>query len=290
MTTQNIKSATQEAINLPVENKKTKAELMTSFFQKDTVKSQLANALQDNASSFIASVIDLYTSDSTLAVCHPEEVAMQALKAAVLKLPIIKSLGFAYIVPFKQKDKWVPTFMIGYKGLVQLAIRTNQYRIINADLVYEGEYRTSNKLTGEFYLDGQRKSDKIIGYFAHFELKEGFSKTLFMTTEKITAHAAKYSKSYNSQYSPWKTEFDAMAIKTVLRGLLSHWGYMNTELQTALTDDDRDVADKALDEIKQNGNSKTMNFQNTEEIVIVDGQTINTNNGEVKDEDGRPPF
>jgi len=265
--------------NLPAERKQTKSELMLSFFEKDTVRTQLKNAMQDNADSFVASVIDLYTGDDTLQNCHPELVGMQALKAAVLKLPIIKSLGFAYIVPFKKDGKQIPQFMIGYKGLIQLAIRTNQYRIINADVVYDGEYKSANKLTGEFDLTGQKKSDNIIGYFAHFETKEGFSKTLFMTKERVTAHAQKYSKSFNQSYSPWKTEFDAMAIKTVLRGLISHWGIMSTEMQTAITDDDRDVAERTLQEIKTNANKKDMSFEGIDEADQVgEDQNQNANN------------
>lgn len=252
-----------------------------TFFEKDTVQAQLRKALSDNADPFIASVIDLYTGDDTLAACHPELVAMQALKAAVLKLPLVKSIGHAYIVPFKKGDKTLPQFIIGYKGLIQLAIRTNQYRIINADVVYEGEYRATNKLTGEFDLSGTRKSDNIIGYFAHFETKEGFSKTLFMTKEKVLAHAQKYSKSFNQPYSPWKTEPDAMAIKTVLRNLISHWGPVSLEMQTAMTDEDRDVAETTLEEIRNNGNIKTTGFTSAE--IVPDsnpGQNNDQNNND----------
>jgi recombination protein RecT len=253
----------------------TKADLMLDFFKKETVQAQLQNTVQDNKESFIASVIDLYTGDTYLQGCQPELVAMQALKAAVMKLPVIKSLGFAYIVPYKKNGTLIPQLQIGYKGLIQLAIRTNQYEIINADVVFEGEYRTQNKLTGEFDLSGSRTSDKIIGYFAHFRMTNGFSKTLFMTKEKVIAHAQKYSKSYNEQFSPWKTEFDAMAIKTVLRGLLSHWGYLSTEMQNAITDEDRDVADKVLEEVRTKANQK--NMSGFEEAHEVKDETINQN-------------
>lgn len=281
MTTQNNNKSVS---TVPEKKELTKSELMMSFFEKDTVKVQLSNALQDNANSFIASVIDLYTSDNTLIKCHPELVAMQALKAAVLKLPIIKALGFAYIVPFKD----VPQFVIGYKGLLQLAIRTNQYRIINADVVFNGEFRSANKLTGEFDLSGQKKTDEVVGYFAYFETKEGFSKTLFMSKERVTAHAQKYSKSYANASSPWKTEFDAMAIKTVLRGLISHWGIMSTEMQAALNDDDRDIAEKTIEEIKTNGNNKPMKFDTAEEIIDYHSENNNSNTGESIQ--GRAPF
>jgi recombination protein RecT len=245
--------------NLPAQKPQTKAEIMQNFFERDTVKAQMQRVLDDNIDSFVASVIDLYTGDTYLQNCHPELVVMQALKAATLKLPVIKSLGFAYIVPFKSGDKYIPTMIIGYKGLIQLAIRTNQYRIINADVVYEGEYKTCNKLTGEFDLTGEKKSDRVIGYFAHFELKSGFSKTIFMTRERVDAHAKKFSKSYNTAQSPWKTDFDSMALKTTIRGLFSKWGALSVEMQSALTDDDADIANQVMDEIQQNGNKKPLN-------------------------------
>jgi recombination protein RecT len=153
---------------------------------------------------------------------------------------------------------------MGYKGLIQLAMRTGQYKILNADVVYEGELRSRNKLTGEFDLSGTKKSDEITGYFAHFETINGFAKTLYMTKERVIAHAQKYSKSYNQQYSPWKTEFDAMAIKTVVRGLLGHWGMLSVDMANAL-DTDSDVQDAVSEEIKTNANTKDMNFDHVQE-------------------------
>lgn len=237
---------------------------------EDFVQTQLKNSLAENSGAFAASLIDLYTGEKTLQECEPKQVIMQAMKAAVLKLPINKSLGFAWIVAYKG----VPSFQIGYKGLIQLALRTGQYRFINAGEVYEGEYKSSNKLTGEFDLTGTRKSDTVVGYFAYIELLNGFSKTLYMSKEKVTAHAAKYSKSYTYNGSPWKTEFDAMAIKTVLRNLLTHYGYLSVEMANAIeTDTDQDAADKVLDEIRGNANKKEMGFSEAE---VVGSQTNNT--------------
>jgi recombination protein RecT len=203
---------------------------------------------------------------------------MEALKAAILKLPIIKSLGFAYIVPYKNKaGVLVPQFQIGYKGLIQLGMRTGQYRIINADEVYEGEYVSKNKLTGEFDLSGEQKSEKITGYFAYFEMLNGFSKTLYMTVEKVTAHAQKYSKSFTTVNSPWKTEFDAMAKKTMLRGLLGHWGILSVEMISSINDDEVDVADTVQKEIKQKGNKSNMQFEDAN-VMDEGGQNESDNN------------
>jgi recombination protein RecT len=185
------------------------------------------------------------------------------MKAAILKLPINKSLGFAWIIAYKG----APQFQIGYKGLIQLALRTGQYRIINADLVYEGEYQSVNKLTGEFDLSGVKRSEKVVGYFAHFELLNGFSKTLFMTKERVEMHAAKYSKSYSYSSSPWKTEFDAMAIKTVLGNLLKKYGVMSIEMANAVSSDsEADTADRVMEEIRGNANKTAMSFTEAEEV------------------------
>jgi recombination protein RecT len=247
-------------------------DLLKQTLEAQSVQDQFKNALQDNAGPFVASVIDLFNSDTYLQKCEPNLVIMEALKAAILKLPIIKSLGFAYIVPFKSNGVLVPQFQIGYKGLIQLAMRTNEYRIINADVVYDGEYRSRNKLTGEFDLSGEAKSEKIIGYFSYLEMKNGYSKTIFSTVEKVTAHAQKYSKSFHQENGPWKKEFNAMAIKTVLRGLLGKWGILSVEMLSVLDDDDitqQDTSEKVQGEINGHANKKPMGFSQFPEAEMV---------------------
>ena len=96
---------------------------------------------------------------------------------------MVKALGFAYIVPYKSGDRFLPQLQIGYKGLIQLAMRTGQYRIINADMVYEGELRTKNKTTGEYDFEGIKTSEVVAGYFAHFEMLNGFKKTYYITIQ-----------------------------------------------------------------------------------------------------------
>ena len=233
---------------------------------EDFVQNQLKAAMGDNSTAFAASIIEMYSGDRNLQECDPKMLIMQAMKAAVLKLPIVKSLGYAWIIAYKG----VPQFQLGYKGLVQLAIRSGQYRILNCDIVYEGQYRNSNRLTGEFELDGVAKSDKVVGYFAHFELKNGFSKTLYMPIEKVDAHARKYSKSYHTNNSVWKTEFDAMALKTVVKMLLSKWGALSVEMASALgEDDEQDMADKVRGEINANANTTPMGFESIPHAQVV---------------------
>lgn len=243
---------------------RTRVDVLKSIMSSASVQEQFKNALKDNSGPFVASVIDLYNGDQYLQKCNPTQVVMECLKAATLKLPINKSLGFAYIVPYND----IPQFQIGYKGLIQLAMRTAQYRIINSDLVYEGEFKTMNKLTGEFDLTGEKKSDTTIGYFAHIEMLNGFSKTLYMTKDKVLAHAKKYSKSFHKDSSPWKKEFDAMAIKTVLRGLLGHYGYLSVEMISAFdNDNDMDVSDRVADDVRNNANGEAIGFTDAEIVT-----------------------
>lgn len=228
-----------------------KIDMLKSILKAPSVEEQFRNTLQENSGTFVASIIDLFNSDKTLQDCDPKQLVMEALKAATLKLPINKALGFAWLVPYKSRNGVIPTFQIGYKGYIQLAMRTGKYRIINADMVYQGELRTVKKLTGEIDFTGEKQSDTVVGYFAHIELLNGFTKTLYMTREGVITHAKKYSKSYDYSASAWQTDFDAMAKKTVIRNLLSHYGYLSVEMMGAIENDitsDTEARDKDVQE------------------------------------------
>lgn len=209
---------------------KSPANLMRDLLDNSATKKLLQDSLKENAGAFSASIIDLYNSDTYLQRCDPRQVFGECLKAVSLKLPISKQLGFAYVIPYGN----VPQFQLGYKGMIQLCMRTGEYKYINADVVYEGEYQGADKLTGHVDLNGEKTSDKVIGYFAYIETLNGFKKAVYWSKEKVTEHAKKYSKSFNSSSSPWKSNFDAMAIKTVLRNLLSKYGVMSVEMAKAL--------------------------------------------------------
>lgn len=275
-----------------------KVDVLKNMLNAPSVMEQFKNALAKNAPTFVASVIDLYNSDSNLQLCEPKAVVMEALKAAVLHLPINKALGYAYIIPFNNNKKikdengnerWVkvmePTFQLGYKGYIQLALRTGQYRTINADVVYEGEVRQVSKLTGEIAFDGDKKSDKVVGYFCYFELLNGFSKTLYMTVEQMAKHAKRFSKglkkettveqlmalaampvSEDSKTVGWLGNFHAMGVKTVMRNLLSKYGYLSVEMQNAISDDMRgeDFAD--AQEIKEANTVIAINADNAQTV------------------------
>ena len=122
---------------------------------------------------------------------------------------------------------------MGYKGYIQLAMRTVQYKTINAAVVYEGQIEDIDFVTGEI-IRGKKKSDKVVGYVAYFELINGFSKTIYMTTEDMLRHAQTFSKSFSRSSSVWKTNFDAMGLKTVIKQLISKYGIMSIDMQSEL--------------------------------------------------------
>lgn len=231
------------------------------------IKARLKNSLKNNWSQFATSMLDLYSGDSYLQKCDPYAVAVECVKAATLNLPISKSLGFAYVVPYKN----APTFTIGYKGLIQLAQRTGQYKTINADVVYEGELKGHDKLSGMIDISGEKTSDDVIGYFAYFQLVNGFEKMLYMSKTEVEAWKNKYSPSATSGYSPWKTEFDKMALKTCLRRLISTYGIMTTEMTTALESDNSGTTpqQRAEEKVQSNANSTFVDIdQKTGEIKV----------------------
>ena len=238
-----------------------KIDVMKNMLNANTVQEQFKNALGKNSSAFVTSIIDLYNGDSYLQGCAPKLVVMEALKAAVLKLPINKSLGFAYIVPYKVKGVLTPQFQTGYKGFIQLAMRTGQYKFINADIVYEGELESSNKLTGEINFGGKKKSDKIVGYFSYIELLNGFSKTFYMTKKEVEAHGKRYSPSYGHTLGRWKNDFDGMALKTVLKYLLSHYGYLSIEMIGAFDNDSKSDNSEAPQEENEHSESIDINAE-----------------------------
>lgn len=223
--------------------KKTPAQELNRILNNAQVQNQINEATKGNSGAFTASLLNLFNNDGKLQLCEPKLVLIEALKAAVLNLPIEKSLGFAYVIPYSQydketgKSKYIPQFQLGYKGMIQLCMRTGEYKYINADVVYEGEYQGADKLTGHVDLNGEKTSDEIIGYFAYIETLNGFKKAIYWSKDKVLKHAITYSKSKDKDKNlkgAWKDNFDEMAIKTVIRNLISKYGIMSIEMANAL--------------------------------------------------------
>lgn len=208
--------------NLPA---KKPVDVLKNIVNSESIQTRLKNAMDKEAGLFTLSLIDLFSSDTSLQKCDPSLVVAEAMKAASLRLPITKSLGFAYIIPFGNKPEFVP----GYKGIIQLCMRTGQFRILNADAIYEGEAVAVDRLTGEIKITGERKGDKETGYFAYMRLVNGFEKVVYMDDADVVAHAKKYSKSYSNKYSAWTTDPGKMKRKTLLLQLLRKWAPMSIE-------------------------------------------------------------
>ena len=216
---------------------------IANFLNMPNTAKFLQETLAERKTEFVSNLIALCDQDNKLAECNPSALMKCAMNATALNLPLNKNLGYAYIIPYKG----VPSFQIGYKGIIQLAIRTGAYRYLNAVEIREGEIKR-NKITGELSFLGENPEGKIVGYIAYLELMTGFSASLYMTEVEIENHAIRFSKMYQAdkQYKTAKSKWsdpDArpkMAIKTVLKGLLGTYGLLTTELIRAFDSDDEE--------------------------------------------------
>ena len=275
----------------------------TKSINSSYVQNQLKQVLGKNAGTFATSLVEVFTNDTQLQKCDQKKVIQEAIKAATLKLPLNKQLGYAYILVFNNWDKAsrksvpTPQIVLGYRGYIQLAMRTGQYKNINADVVYEGEMVGRDKLSGAIDLSGEKVSEKVVGYFAHFETVNGFSKTLFMSLGEMAGYALKFSPSFkrNAEKNPlptvdalcdmandqavngpqqgkvgWEGDFNSMAIKTVLRRLLSKYGYLSIEMMSALAEDESSAVEQR-------------NEENNETKPVFDAQAV-----EIKEEKSKP--
>lgn len=248
------------------------AVMVTNNFQKalqsEPIKNRFSEVLDKGAAGFMSSLLTVYNGNSQLQKCTTKSILGAAGLAATMKLPIIPSLGYAYIVPYGNEAQ----FQIGTKGLVQLAHRTGHYKKIHTGIVREGEICGFDVLTGDAIV-GEKISEKIVGYVAYMELINGFNKTFYMTVAEIEEHAKKYSQSYaydlrsGKKTSVWSTNFDAMAKKTVLKLLLKNWGVMSAEMQEAIRAD-QSVVDKNSFRYVDNSNDTVQR----EPIEVSDGE------------------
>lgn len=193
------------------------------------------DTLGEGAQQFLSSVLSLYNADKELQKCRAEELYNCCLMAVALKLPFNKDLGQAWIIAYAGK----PQLQIGWKGFVQLAQRSGQFKTINCSDVKEGEIVKNDRLTGKIDFEwiedtAERIKKETIGYVAYFELLNGFTKTLYMTNAELEAHAKKYSQTYKRGRGVWVDNFEAMAQKTVIKLILSKYAPLSVDIQKAL--------------------------------------------------------
>lgn len=212
-------------------------ERIKTLAQTDQIKRRFEDMLGKRAPAFISSVISAVSANQSLSECEPMSVFSSAAVAASMDLPINPSLGFAHIVPYKG----VAQFQIGWKGFIQLAMRTAQYKTINAAVIYEGQIKDENPFTGEMEFQKERASDKIVGYLLYFKLLNGFEKYFYMTKQECEAHGKKYSATFKKNFGGWVDDFDAMALKTVVKMGLSKYGYLSIDMQKAIELDQAEI-------------------------------------------------
>lgn len=213
------------------------------FIANPKTQDYLTTVLADKKASFVNNITALVSNNATLQVCKPDTLMFACLKATALDLPLDQNLGFAYVLPYKdnKKGETLAQFQMGYKGFVQLALRTGQFKTLNATEVHEGELVDEDFVTGEltFKKAENRESLPVIGYVAYFKLLNGFEKYLYMTAAEMKAHALRFSQTYKRGYGLWadKETFSSMAKKTVLKLLLSKYAPLSVEMQSAIKAD-----------------------------------------------------
>ena len=211
---------------------------IVKYMHLEAVKNNIQNTLGKKTPQFIASVASLVNNNSAIAKCEQKTILSACLIAASLDLPINQNLGFAYIIPYKNRNKGIveAQFQMGWKGFVQLAMRSGQFKTINVTDVKEGEIIENNRLTGKItfeFIEEDRKKIKTVGYVAYMELINGFSKQLYMSMDELKKHGMRYSQMMKRGSGLWKDDFDVMAAKTVIKLLLSKYAPMTIQMQNA---------------------------------------------------------
>lgn len=210
---------------------------------EESIKKRFEDVLGKRAPGFISSIISATNSNKALAECEPMSVIAAAMIAASMDLPINQSLGFAHIVPYKG----VAQFQIGWKGFVQLAMRSGQYKTLNITPVLKGQIVNHNRFTGEMEFQEASTGPEQIGYLLYFRLLNGYEKYFYMTRDEVTAHGKEYSASFKKGFGQWVENFEPMALKTVAKLGLSKYGVLSVEMQQAIKFDQGVVTEEGAE-------------------------------------------
>ena len=278
--------------NIPAKtNKSTNKPKFSVAIQSDTYKNLINQTLgdKDRATRFIASISSAVATNTDLQQCDAGTILSGALLGESLNLSPSPQLGQYYLVPFNKKVKGVDgdesyikvaQFQLGYKGYIQLAIRSGQYKKLNVLAIKKGELIKYDPLNEEIEVnlmedEEERENAETIGYYAMFEYTNGFRKSLYWSKSKMEKHALKYSKGYSAHkgYTFWEKDFDGMSYKTMLRQLISKWGIMSIDMQQAV--------EKDMTAINTDG---TYEYVDNEEDTIIEQQESKDEVVEVQNE------
>lgn len=259
---------TNQQVKAPVKHK-----TLRELFNDLNIKTKVEQLIGKNSATFATSVMQIANSNALLRTAEPSSVFNAACMAATLNLPLQNGLGFAYIVPFKNnKERKVEAqFQIGYKGFIQLAQRSGQFKRLVALPVYKKQLLKKDFING-FEFDWEQEPEKDenpIGYYAYFKLVNDFSAELYMSHDDIVKHAQRYSQTFKKGFGVWHDNFEAMALKTVIKLLLSKQAPLSVEMQQAVLADQSVVKDVENQEFKY-----SYNVQNAEFVAVVDDETF----------------
>ena len=252
---------------------------ITAYLTQDAVKNQINNVIGGkDGQKFISAIVSAVNNNSALQECTNQSILSGALLGESLKLSPSPQLGQYYLVPFNDKEKGkVAQFQLGYKGYIQLAIRSGQYKKLNVLAIKEGELIRFNPLEEEIEVkliedEEVREQAETIGYYAMFEYTNGFKKAMYWSKKKMEAHAIKYSPGYKrdkdkgTAWTFWSKDFDGMAYKTMLRQLISKWGVMSIDMMSAMD------ADMAV--INEDGTKTYVENEPDTETEVIDGDAV----------------
>lgn len=264
---------TSTQVSVPAKNP------VKALFDRPEVQQKFKELLGKRSASFCTSVLQIVSSNDMLRNADPNSIYQSAAVAATLDLPLNNNLGFAYIVPYKTKQadgtyKVVAQFQMGYKGFIQLAQRSGQFKSIYAAPIHEGQLVKEDPLEG-FEFDFTKKiSDKVIGYAAKFKLLNGYEAVWYMTAEQVKAHGTKYSKTFKNGL--WQTDFDGMAQKTVIKLLLSKFAPLSIEMQKAVITDQALINNADTVDVTYIDNEEPTIDKEAERVALMinDAQTI----------------
>lgn len=264
------------AVNNSLVAKKQNQRLgLSAYLTADAVKNQINNVVGGkDGQRFISAIVSATQTNPALQECTNPSILSAALLGESLKLSPSPQLGHYFLVPFNDKEKGkVAQFQLGYKGYIQLAIRSGQYKKLNVMAIKEGELEYFDPLNEDIKINlmidnwDAREEAETMGYYAFFELTNGYRKAIYWSKKQMEAHALKYSPGYKKDkekgwnYTFWSKDFDGMAYKTMLRQLISKWGIMSIELQNAID------ADMAV--INEDG---TKDYVETEGVIEAEYQ------------------
>ena len=289
---QNAVISKNEETNVQTQGKQTVNQIMNAILDGEKMRSRFDDLLGKRAPQFISSVVSLVNASPTMQEAFydsPMTVIQSALKAATFDLPIDQNLGYAYIVPFKNNKKnadgsWTKkteaSFILGWKGMHQLALRTGAYKTINVVDIRQGELISYNRLTEEVDIRFEEDEEKretlpVIGYVGYYRLVNGAEKTIYMTVKQIENHEKKFRK---GEYmgKGWKDDWDAMARKTVYRKLIGKWGVMSIDYQNQA--DSMALANQMQEEYKLGNpdyiDGEYQTLDDYEEVTPNEGDTV----------------